>query len=100
MANLSRVLPHGVPPPTVFTPAPLAVQARGTQPGTPFLWDGSLRARSSANQPDVYSGVGAPTASFPDPNPRQGALYLRKDGGGAGATHIYYFNAGAWLGIA
>lgn len=29
-----------------------------------------------------------------------GDYAFRKDGGGAGATHLYFKNAGAWLGIA
>jgi hypothetical protein len=44
----------------------------------------------------VWSGTGVPSASLG----ATGHFYLRKDGGGAGATHLYFNNAGSWIGIA
>jgi hypothetical protein len=44
----------------------------------------------------LLSGRGVPnnTLGF------NGDLYVRADPTGAGATHLYYRNAGAWIGIA
>ena len=44
----------------------------------------------------LLSGVGAPVAGQGNP----GDVYFRKDGGGAGATHMYFNNAGTWIGVA
>jgi hypothetical protein len=84
---------------TPSTPPPQVQSTHGTTLGRSFVWDGTLRGRGSAT-PDLYTGKGAPTATNPVPNPKPGSLYWRVDGGGAGFTHLYYFNAGAWLGIA
>lgn len=44
----------------------------------------------------IYSGNGVPPATLG----KTGDLFARKDGGGAGLTHIYFNNGGAWIGIA
>ena len=44
----------------------------------------------------IYSGSGVPPATLG----KTGDLFARKDGGGAGLTHIYFNNGGAWIGIA
>lgn len=44
----------------------------------------------------LLGGTGVPAAGLG----ANGNFYFRVDGGGAGATHIYFKNAGAWIGIA
>ena len=44
----------------------------------------------------LLSGYGVPPAALGV----SGDAYWRVDGGGAGATHLYFNNAGTWLGIA
>ena len=44
----------------------------------------------------LLSGVGAPVAGQGVP----GDAYLRVDGGGAGATHLYFNHNGTWIGVA
>src|SRR5215475_2885224 len=46
--------------------------------------------------PSLLGGTGVPAAGLG----ANGDYYHRLDGGGAGATHLYFKNAGAWLGIA
>jgi hypothetical protein len=45
---------------------------------------------------NVLSGRGVPAVTLGG----NGYFYFRTDGGGAGATHIYFKNAGAWVGLA
>jgi hypothetical protein len=44
----------------------------------------------------LLGGTGVPAAGLG----ANGNFYFRVDGGGAGTTHIYFKNAGAWIGIA
>lgn len=80
-----------------------AVTASGTQLGQPFEWDGRLRSRIPETVPSIWSGKGLPTQTNA-PSPTVGSLYFRVDGGGAGATHVYYCTVGGnpatWIGIA
>lgn len=48
------------------------------------------------NQTTFRSGVGVPANSVGV----DGDVYFRYDGGGAGLTHLYYRNSGAYIGIA
>ena len=71
----------------------------------PFLnVTGSISAGSLTTQQPLQiqrgghllSGIGVPNNAIGV----NGDAYLRINGGGAGATHLYYKNAGAWEGIA
>ena len=54
-------------------------------------------AQIGGGQVKVLSGKGVPAATLGG----VGYLYLRNDGGGAGATHIYYKSGVAtWIGLA
>lgn len=55
--------------------------------------DGSVKINQHSS---VSSNSGIPNNS----NGLDGDYYFRDDGGGAGATHLYYKNAGVWVGIA
>jgi hypothetical protein len=85
----------------------LLISTDGTVPVGAYLqveWDYYVDPAASAaldfggdqfvGTASVTSGTGVPGAATP------GLFYVRKDGGGAGATHIYFNNAGTWLGIA
>lgn len=71
----------------------------------PFLnVNGAITAQSlTTRQPlqiqqgaRLLSGIGVPSVSSGVP----GDAYLRVDGGGAGATHLYFNHNGSWIGIA
>jgi hypothetical protein len=54
-------------------------------------------AQIGAGQIKILSGKGVPAATLGG----IGYLYLRNDGGGAGATHIYFKSGVAtWIGLA
>ena len=85
------------------TLADVAKQAMGALLGQAFQWDGRLQSRN-ANAPNVYSGTGVPSAATIPGQGQIGDVYYRVDGGGAGATHLYYCTVagapGTWIGIA
>jgi len=66
---------------------PLASTSAGTVTATTSLIVGNVTLRGGTGVPAAGLGV-------------NGDFYFRQDGGGAGATHVYFKNAGAWLGIA
>jgi hypothetical protein len=83
--------------------ADVAVQAMGALLGQAFKWDGRLQSRNT-NAPNVFSGTGVPATTNIPGRARIGDYYFRVDGGGAGATHLYYCTVagapGTWIGIA
>ena len=83
--------------------ADVAKQAMGSLLGQAFQWDGRLQSRN-ASAPNVFSGVGVPAVANILGQARIGDYYFRVDGGGAGATHLYYCTVagapGTWIGLA
>lgn len=83
--------------------ADVAKAAMGAVLGQAFQWDGRLQSRN-AGTPNIFSGVGVPAPANISGQARIGDLYFRIDGGGAGATHVYYCTVagapGTWIGIA
>jgi hypothetical protein len=49
-----------------------------------------------AGRVNMLSGKGVPAATLGG----NGYFYFRSDGGGAGATHIYFKTLGSWIGLA
>lgn len=62
-----------------------------------FIVTGALAlGNGAAVGGSIYGGAGVPGAG----TGTNGDYYFRNDGGGPGATHIYYKNAGAWFSVA
>lgn len=95
------------------------VRVGGISPGNNFHWGasasdpgfyvdgaGEMRTKQPLYPPDgagafqsgtsLIAGVGVPGAGLGS----NGQFYFRSDGGGAGATHLYFKTGGAWIALA